>query len=242
MRNLNAFILNGLSYLYKVYLLSCLTAICLTFVFPHVSSAHKVTLAWDPNTEPDLAGYIAYWGTSSGNYPYLTDVGNNTKHTIKGLKKDQVYYFAITAYDSEYNESDYSDELAYIVPSTDTESSGDGEGGGGGGCFIATAAFGSPMVKHVVILRQFRDKLLLPNKFGRSAVLFYYKHSLPFAEYIAAHNVVRRIVRYSLLPVIGMCWVILKLGIWAASVSAVLLQYFIVFTFIVLKRRLKIQV
>jgi hypothetical protein len=226
LRTLNAFIRNIFSYFYNAFLFACISASCVIFIFPSVLSAHHVTLAWDPNIEPDLAGYIAYWGTSSGNYPYLTDVGNNTTHTITGLEEDRVYYFAITAYDSEYNESDYSDELTYAVTSPETYVSG--SGGGGGGCFIATAAFGSPMAKHVLILRQFRDKILLPNTLGRIAILFYYEYSPPFADYIATHGNLRRFIRWSLLPIIGLCWVALKLGIWVALSASMLLLSFIV--------------
>lgn len=49
---------------------------------------------------------------------------------------------------------------------------GDGGGGGsGGGCFIATAAFGSSIEPQVMVLRAFRDQVLLGNPIGEE-VLF----------------------------------------------------------------------
>ena len=85
--------------------------------------------------------------------------------------------------------------------------------GGGGGCFIATAAYGSLLEPHVKILRDFRDRLLTPNAIGKSFVNLYYKYSPPFANFIAKHHNLRIIVRMALLPIVGISWVALKLGI-----------------------------
>ena len=228
----------GISLFFNTHLFSCIITAGLIILFPRLTSAHQVTLAWDPNTEPDHAGYIAYWGTSSRNYPYLTDVGNNTIHTITGLEEGQVYYFAITAYDPDYNESGYSGEVVYYVSSPNTGGTVDKDGGGG--CFIATAAFGSPMASHVMILRQFRDKILLPNKIGRAAVVFYYQHSPPLADYIAAHDNLRIFVRWSPLPIIGLCWLTLTFGFWTVLAAFVLLPSVIAAIPAVVKRRRKI--
>ena len=38
------------------------------------------------------------------------------------------------------------------------------------GCFIATAAFGSPLEQHVVTLRHFRDQVFLQSDVGRAFV------------------------------------------------------------------------
>ena len=83
--------------------------------FPLSVQAATVTLAWDPNSEPDLVGYLVHYGTVSGNYQVYMDVGNNTQATISNLQNGGTYYFSVTAYDSSANESGYSNEVAYSV-------------------------------------------------------------------------------------------------------------------------------
>jgi uncharacterized repeat protein (TIGR02543 family) len=77
-----------------------------------------------------------------------------------------------------------------------------------GGCFIATAAYGSPLDPHVQILRQFRDKHLMTNRIGRSMVDLYYKYSPPIADYISKHKFLKPVVRAMLLPFITLSYLI----------------------------------
>lgn len=78
-----------------------------------------------------------------------------------------------------------------------------GGGGGGGGCFIATAAFGSPMAGQVEILRQFRDRYLLTNAPGRVFVAWYYRNGPVAASYISDKPWAKTAVRAALYPLIG---------------------------------------
>ena len=78
--------------------------------------AAQVTLAWDPNTESDLAGYRVHFGTASGNYSVHTDVHTVITYTVTGLADGQTYYFAVSANDASGNESGYSNEVSYSVP------------------------------------------------------------------------------------------------------------------------------
>lgn len=84
-----------------------------------------------------------------------------------------------------------------------------GIGGGSGGevstsgCFIATAAYGSYLEGHVMILRNFRDSYLLTNSLGQAFVAFYYRTSPPIADFIAKHDSLRALVRMALAPVVG---------------------------------------
>jgi len=75
---------------------------------------YSVTLAWDaPTTNIDgspltnLAGYWLYYGTSSGVFTTNINIGNVITYTISNLPYG-TYYFAVKAYNSTNNYSDYS--------------------------------------------------------------------------------------------------------------------------------------
>ncbi|MGB9700611.1 MAG: InlB B-repeat-containing protein [Thermodesulfobacteriota bacterium] len=93
-----------------IFQLSCFFIIY--YLFLSIASAAQIKIAWDPNTESDLAGYKVYYGTSSGNYGTPINVGNVTTYTISDLTAGQTYYIAVTAYDTYNNESDYSNEVS----------------------------------------------------------------------------------------------------------------------------------
>src|SRR5712692_2336086 len=78
---------------------------------PALSSAAQVTLAWDPDTDPDLAGYKLYYGFSSGSYQSSVDVGNVTTYTLSGLLEGRIYYFVVTAHNLSLAESGFSNEV-----------------------------------------------------------------------------------------------------------------------------------
>jgi len=81
---------------------------------------------------------------------------------------------------------------------------------GGRLCFIATAAYGTPMAKEIEILREFRDKYLMTNPVGKGLVEFYYRVSPPIAEFITKHPSLKPIVRVGLLPVVAMSTVVVN--------------------------------
>ncbi len=95
------------------------------------------------------------------------------------------------------------------LPSPPSAASGDDD------CFIATAAFGSPLAPQVQLLREVRDQYLLPHPVGQGLVALYYTLSPPLAEMIAGSETLRAIVRAGLTPIIG--WATLVL--WAPSLG-----------------------
>jgi hypothetical protein len=72
----------------------------------------QVNLAWNANTETDLAGYKVYVGTTSGVYSTTYNVGKIISYTVTGLAPGDVYYFAVTAYDTGGFESVVSNEVS----------------------------------------------------------------------------------------------------------------------------------
>lgn len=70
-------------------------------------------------------------------------------------------------------------------------------------CFVATAAYGTPMADEVGALRRFRDRHLLTSPIGRELVWLYYAASPPIAEEIARSESARSLVRVLLSPIVG---------------------------------------
>ena len=118
----------------------------------------------------------------------LTDAEENARHEKRGC----LWYERCTNCD---------DDSTHVVVS----------------CFIATAAYGSPIDPHVKILRKFRDNYLMTNYWGRKFVCFYYAHSPVIATHISSHESLKAMTRIGLLPFIGFSWMVLKLGFIFAS-------------------------
>lgn len=89
------------------------------------SGAGEATLSWEaPTTSADgsaltdLAGFRIYYGTASPvSKAQGIDVGNTTEHTLIGFNQG-TYYFAVTAYDTEGNESELSGEVNKAITGT----------------------------------------------------------------------------------------------------------------------------
>lgn len=65
----------------------------------------------------------------------------------------------------------------------------------GGTCFIATAAYGTPLDKRIDVLRRLRDDSMLTTAVGAAFVDTYYRLSPPIAQHLAGNPTARRIVR-----------------------------------------------
>jgi hypothetical protein len=63
------------------------------------------------------------------------------------------------------------------------------------GCFIATAAYGSPLAPEVMVFRWYRDEILLRSKIGIEFVKFYYLFSPPIALLISKIGWLKTFVR-----------------------------------------------
>lgn len=76
----------------------------------------EALLTWNPNPEPDLAGYRTHYGTASHAYTSHTDVGNVTTFTEDQLLSGFTYYFAVSAYNEGGFESAHSNEASKHIP------------------------------------------------------------------------------------------------------------------------------
>ena len=138
--------------------------------------------------------------------------------------------------DGDYNGLDPADVTATNV--YDDSADTGGGGGGAGGCFIATAAYGSPIEPHFGLLREFRDRFLLTNAIGKTLVDLYYTFSPAAADFIAGHGTLQGVARLSLLPFVGVSWMALNFGPWATLALVALLLALMSVTAVIALRRM----
>lgn len=73
------------------------------------------------------------------------------------------------------------------------------------------------------MLSAFRNRFLLTNCVGKAFVDFYYTYSPPVADFITNHDTVSLLVWWSLLPIVGMSWMTLQLGLGVTRALLVLI-------------------
>ena len=118
---------------------------------PPPSWAVDVGLAWDANSEIDLAGYGVYFrGGGQGTYGLFGYVAvaemqdaRAPDFVVTGLLPGSRYYFAVSAYTASGAESALSEPVCADVSESVTPCPASDHAGGGGGagaaCFIAAA-------------------------------------------------------------------------------------------------------
>jgi hypothetical protein len=81
----------------------------------------SITVLWDPNDEPDLAGYRVRYRAYGRPYSNPIDVQKETRYRPL-LSPDSVYYFSVSAYDTAGNPSEYSKEVRFYMSSAGPQS------------------------------------------------------------------------------------------------------------------------
>jgi hypothetical protein len=95
--------------------LACVLAVLSSLVLPaalHAADAPAVSLAWNANPESNVAGYKVHFGTQSGVYTNVADVGKVTQTTLPQMVMGNTYYIAVSAYNSAGQESPRSAEFS----------------------------------------------------------------------------------------------------------------------------------
>ena len=100
----------------------CLFTLALTAAFSTLAAAQDVgqpvTFAWDANSEPFVAGYRIYIGTSPSVYSEFFDTGHNTSFTFRTGIVGRRYYVAVSAYATGSLEGPRSSEISTVIVST----------------------------------------------------------------------------------------------------------------------------
>ncbi|MBN2000073.1 T9SS type A sorting domain-containing protein [candidate division KSB1 bacterium] len=94
--------------------------ICFLIFLFLVSGVHSsgIRLTWNSNSEPDLAGYRIYYGSSSGQYSHKLIVTEEPTVVVPNLFDNVEYFIAVTAFDTADNESPFSTELNFVLGDT----------------------------------------------------------------------------------------------------------------------------
>jgi hypothetical protein len=153
--------------------------------------SYDIQIAMDEDFTEVVVDEEGYLPSAPATPSYLVAKGN--------LSCEVTYYWRVRSVEAETGQeihSWWSEPRSFTVTA--------------GGCFIATAAYGTPMAEEVEILSEFRDEYLLTNPLGQTLVDLYYRISPPIAEFIAAHPSLKLIVRAGLVPTVVMSVVVVS--------------------------------
>lgn len=95
-------------------------ALAILFLLCAAAFAGDVPLHWDFSPDPDVASYNVYCGVQSRQYTNSFSVGLTNSATVSNLCSGVIYFFAVTAVDTNGIESDFSNELTISKPAAPT--------------------------------------------------------------------------------------------------------------------------
>ncbi|OPZ90294.1 MAG: hypothetical protein BWY73_01346 [candidate division TA06 bacterium ADurb.Bin417] len=153
--------------------------------------------------------HISYCNYNDNDLQYATNASGAWLNSIAD-QEGNVGYFSSLAIDGQ--------DLLYVTYTDRTNGkvkfaytlAGEEEEESDNLCFIATAAFGSPLAGQVALLRRFRDHCLLTNRPGAAFVSWYYRKGPLAARYIAPRPLARAAVRLVLYPLIAFSFLALN--------------------------------
>lgn len=172
----------------------------------------RIEVTWKDEVNTDQVTYSVLWAFDEFDPADLTGVLkeqgiDGTTYAIEdeSLVNGVTTHVAIVAVDDVDNESSLSNtETASPVETVDFWEHYQAQGGTdpGGHCFVATAAYGSPVAPQLGTLRLFRDQVLAPTAGGRAFVDLYYTWGPFAAAWIAERPTARAVVRALLWPLV----------------------------------------
>ena len=95
----------------RVRVLTALASTVIVTALAGTAAADTISLAWDPNSDLTVAGYMVHVGTQSGSYTQHFDVGLSTAYGWSGAGAGQRYCFAVSAYNGSHAEGSKSSEV-----------------------------------------------------------------------------------------------------------------------------------
>lgn len=140
--------------------------------------AEDVTIQWDPSPSAKVVGYIVHINAVKKANHSAVDVGNVTRHVIRGLSKDEDYIFSVTAYDAAGSETEYSYLIHWRSPQSDIQAD------------------------DVQVLKHFRDRYFAPNMIGQFIIKGYERISAPLADLYQRSDTFKVITKWTLAPLV----------------------------------------
>ncbi|HEX5657953.1 MAG TPA: CFI-box-CTERM domain-containing protein, partial [Polyangiales bacterium] len=118
---------------------------------------------------------------------------------IAGLKQSTKYSVSVTPRDSMCSESGPTMMADFATPERTFSTVSP--------CFVATAAYGSPLATEVGVLRRWRDRYLATNTPGRMLIASYYRVGPVLADVVRPRPWMRSLAR-------GLIWPVVELARW----------------------------
>ena len=123
------------------------------------------------------------------------------------MKQENIFYFSPNSY---LNTNTHAAQPSEVIGFLEDNS-----------CFIATAAYGSPMAKETLLFKKFRDLYLKKSSLGRLFIKSYYNYSPSIAKWIKQKEKRKKWIRFFLWPLLTWVKGCLFLGLWGTLILTI---------------------